>query len=250
VLAEPGLPGTAAAGTARRAPVAVLALDVASAAEARLLLHAVPQAGWVKVGLQLFTAEGTSLVRSLVDDGRRVFLDLKLHDIPNTVAGAVRSASALGVDLLTVHASGGRAMLQAAAGAASGSPTRLLAVTVLTSLDGEEVAEAWGRDGLDTASEVGRLAGLALSCGVEGVVCSVHEAGAIRTSYGWEPLVLTPGIRLPRGDAGDQRRVATPAEAVAAGSDFLVIGRAVTGAPDPAVAWAEVERGIIGSVVE
>jgi len=247
VLAEPG---AAAPGTARRAPVPVLALDVPSAAEAHLLLRAVPEAEWVKVGLQLFTAEGPALVRSLVDAGRRVFLDLKLHDIPNTVAGAVRSASALGVDLLTVHASGGRAMLQAAAGAASGSVTRLLAVTVLTSLNDEEVAEAWGRGRLDTPSEVGRLAGLALSCGVQGVVCSVHEAAAIRTSYGSEPLVLTPGIRLPGGDAGDQRRVATPAAAVSAGSDFLVIGRAVTGALDPAAAWAEVERGIIASAVE
>jgi orotidine-5'-phosphate decarboxylase len=239
-----------APGTGQRAPVPVLALDVPTAADADRLLRAVPDADWVKVGLQLFTAEGPPLVRSLVEGGRRVFLDLKLHDIPNTVAGAVRSASGLGVELLTVHASGGRAMLEAAAAAASGTGTRLLAVTVLTSLHDEEVAEAWGRDRLDTGAEVHRLAGLAFASGVEGVVCAVHEAGGIRADHGPDPLVLTPGIRLRGGDVGDQRRVATPAAAVAAGSDFLVIGRAVTGSPDPAGAWAEVRRGIIASAVE
>jgi orotidine-5'-phosphate decarboxylase len=224
----------------------VLALDVATAEAAHGLLGRVPDARWVKVGLQLFIAGGPSLVRDLVASGRRVFLDLKLHDIPNTVAGAVESAAALGVDLLTVHASGGRAMLEAASRAATGAGgPRLLAVTVLTSLTDREAAEAWGRSALDAGAEVRRLASLAHGCGVDGVVASVHEAAAIRADLGGEAIILTPGIRLPGDAAGDQARVATPEQAARAGADYLVLGRSVTAAAEPAAAWDHAVAGIL-----
>jgi orotidine-5'-phosphate decarboxylase len=227
-------------------PVPILALDVPEATRARELLQLVPDARWVKVGLQLFTAAGPAFVRELVGGGHRVFLDLKLHDIPNTVARAVESASALGVDLLTVHASGGRAMLSAASAAASGeSSPRLLAVTLLTSLSASEAAEAWGRPEVDVGEEVRRLAGLASDCGIDGVVASVHEASLIRAAAGRELLLLTPGIRLADDEAGDQFRIATPQEAARAGVNFLVIGRAVTAASDPAAAWKRVAAGIL-----
>jgi orotidine-5'-phosphate decarboxylase len=237
--------------TASDVPVPILALDVPDASGAREMLQRVSAARWVKVGLQLFTAEGPAFVRDLVRDGYRVFLDLKLHDIPNTVAQAVASASALGVDLLTVHASGGRAMLTAAREAAGSGPSpRLLAVTLLTSLSAPEAAEAWGRAEVDVAAEALRLAGLARECGIDGVVASVHEAAAIRGRAANELLILTPGIRLPGGEAGDQARIATPEAAARAGVDFLVIGRTVTSAPDPAAAWDAVEKGIIRGLPE
>jgi orotidine-5'-phosphate decarboxylase len=229
----------------KRAAVPILALDVPTAADADALLRRVPDAEWVKVGLQLFTAEGPPVVRALVAASRRVFLDLKLHDIPNTVAGAVGSAAGLGAELLTVHASGGRAMLSAASAAAERSGAlRLLAVTVLTSLQEREVAEAWGRGEVSAGAEAVRLAALARDCGIDGVVCSVHEAAAIRRRIGGEALVLTPGIRLPDAGTDDQARTASPRDAVAAGADFLVIGRTVSGAADPAAAWASVVEGI------
>ncbi len=214
----------------------ILALDVPDAAAAFALLDRVgPAADFVKVGLQLFTAEGPGVVRALHERGCRVFLDLKLHDIPNTVAQAVRSAASLGVELLTLHASGGGAMMRAARAAGDGGP-KLLAVTVLTSLSAGEVAEAWGRDAVSAEAEVERLARLAHACGMDGVVASVHELAAIRRTLPRGFRVLTPGIRLAGDDAGDQSRVATPAEAVRLGADYLVIGRSVTAAPDPAAA--------------
>jgi orotidine-5'-phosphate decarboxylase len=222
-------------------PIPILALDVPDAAGAfRLLERVGPGADFVKVGLQLFTAEGPAVVRRLRAEGRRVFLDLKLHDIPNTVAQAVRAAAALEVELLTVHASGGAAMLRAAADAAAGSGTRLLGVTVLTSLSAPELAAAWGRAELSAEAEVVRLAGLAAECGIDGVVASVQEVAAIRASAGDDLLVLTPGIRLAGDAAGDQARVATPAEAARLGADYLVLGRSVTAAADPAAALAAV----------
>jgi orotidine-5'-phosphate decarboxylase len=240
-------------GGAVRAAVPILALDVPDADGAWALLERVPDARWVKVGLQLFVAEGPSLVRALVARDRRVFLDLKLHDIPNTVAHAVRSAAALGAELLTVHASGGRAMLRAAseaAGERGGGGPALLAVTLLTSLSDAEAAEAWGRSGVVAAAEVARLARLAAECGMDGVVASVHEIAAIRAETGASLRVLTPGIRLPGDDAGDQARVATPERAARLGADFLVLGRSVTAAPDPAAAWERVRQGIIGGAGE
>lgn len=221
--------------------VPILALDVPGAREAFALVECVPRAEFVKVGLQLYTAEGPAIVRELRARGRRIFLDLKLHDIPNTVAGAVRSAAALGVDLLTVHASGGDSMLRAATGAAADAGAlRLLAVTVLTSFSGEQLARTWGRETVRVDDEVVRLARLAAGAGIPGVVASVHEAAAIRSAIGDEIVILTPGIRLAGDVAGDQSRVATPAEAVRRGADFLVIGRTVTAAEDPAAAFDRV----------
>ena len=219
----------------------ILALDVPDAASAFALLERVgPGADFVKVGLQLFTAEGPEVVRALHARDCRVFLDLKLHDIPNTVASAVRSAAALGVELLTLHASGGAAMMRAARAAAGDEGPALLAVTVLTSLSAEETAEAWGRDTVTAEAEVERLARMAHACGMDGVVASVHELPAIRGSLPRGFRVLTPGIRLAGDDAGDQTRVATPAEAVRLGADYLVIGRSVTAAADPAAAMGAV----------
>jgi orotidine-5'-phosphate decarboxylase len=219
----------------------ILALDVPDAASAFALLERVgPGADFVKVGLQLFTAEGPEVVRALHDRGCRVFLDLKLHDIPNTVAGAVRSAAALGVELLTLHASGGAAMMRAARAAAGDRGPALLAVTVLTSLSAQETAEAWGRDAVTAEAEVERLARLAHACGMDGVVASVHELPAIRRALPRTFRVLTPGIRLAGDDAGDQTRVATPAEAARLGADYLVIGRSVTAAASPAAAMGAV----------
>ena len=214
-------------------PIPIVALDVPDAAAALALLDRLgPSAGFVKVGLQLFTAEGPEIVRALRERGVRVFLDLKLHDIPNTVAHAVKSAAALEVELLTVHASGGASMLRAAADAAAGTALTLLGVTVLTSLDERELAEAWGRDGLRMEDEVERLARLAERCGIPGVVASVHELPAVRRAAPGL-RVLTPGIRLAGDAAGDQSRTATPAEAATLGADYVVLGRSVTAAPDP-----------------
>jgi len=218
-------------------PIPIIALDVPTAAAAFDLLDRLgPSADFAKVGLQLFTAEGPAVVRELRGRGTRVFLDLKLHDIPNTVAHAVESAAGLDVDLLTLHASGGAAMLRAAADAARGARLQLLGVTVLTSLDDAGLAQAWGRDRVTTDAEVGRLAELARDCGIPGVVASVHELPAVRRAAGQEMRVLTPGIRLAGDAAGDQSRVATPAEAARLGADFVVLGRSVTAAADPAAA--------------
>ena len=218
----------------------ILALDVRSSAEALALVDRVPQADFVKVGLQLYTAEGPAVVEALRERRRRVFLDLKLHDIPNTVAGAVGSASRLGVDLLTIHASGGAAMMEAAVVAAQGSGPRLLAVTVLTSFTADGLSQAWGREGARVEDEVVRLALLADEAGVPGVVASVHEVRPIRDAVGDRLRILTPGIRLAGDGAGDQARVATPREAAQLGADYLVIGRTVTGAADPAAAFERV----------
>lgn len=229
----------------RRPVIPILALDVPRAADALALVERLPRAEWVKVGLQLYTAEGPEIVRALRARGRRIFLDLKLHDIPNTVAGAVASARELEVDLLTVHASGGEAMLRAAAEAAAGQAApRLLAVTVLTSFTPAGLATAWGRDALDVQQEVVRLARLSHDFGVPGVVASVQEAAAIRAALGDSLEILTPGIRLAGDSPGDQARVATPAEAIRLGSDYLVLGRTVTAAADPAEAFDQVLREI------
>jgi len=218
-------------------PIPIIALDVPARAGAESLLDRLgPGADFVKVGLQLFTAEGPDVVRVMHDRGCRVFLDLKLHDIPNTVAHAVRSAAGLGVELLTVHASGGPAMLRAARDAAGTDGPGLLGVTVLTSLSAAELAQAWGRDTLSAGAEVARLAGLARDAGLLGVVASVAEVPVIRAAAGGGVRVLTPGIRLAGDAAGDQSRVATPAEAARLGADYVVLGRSVTAAADPAAA--------------
>jgi orotidine-5'-phosphate decarboxylase len=190
---------------------------------------------WFKVGMELYYAAGNRIVHKLRDRGFSVFLDLKLHDIPNTVAGAVRSATQAGASLLTVHAGGGGAMMSAAAEAASapGSP-RLLAVTVLTSMDASELA-AIGIT-VSPAEQVLRLARLAQTSGIDGMVCSPEEVAALRKQTGPDTLLVIPGIR-PTGSAiGDQKRIATPAEAIAHGASMLVVGRPITRAADPAQA--------------
>ncbi|HEX2091111.1 MAG TPA: orotidine-5'-phosphate decarboxylase [Longimicrobiaceae bacterium] len=236
----------------KQPPTPIIALDVPRAEDALALVGRLgPAAGWVKVGLQLYTAEGPGVVRALRDRGLRVFLDLKLHDIPNTVARAVESAAGLGVDLLTVHAAGGRAMLRAAreaAGERGGGGVRLFAVTVLTSLSGAELGEAWGRTGVSAEEEAVRLARLADGTGMDGVVASVHEAARIRTQAGKGVGILTPGIRLAGDAAGDQARVATPAQAAGAGVDFVVVGRTVTAADDPAAAFRAVRDELAGGL--
>jgi orotidine-5'-phosphate decarboxylase len=238
------------AGATHRAEP-ILALDVPGGEEALALADRLPEAGFVKVGLQLYTAAGPEIVRELRARGRRVFLDLKLHDIPNTVAGAVASAAGLGVELLTVHAGGGSAMLRAAARAAGETSLRLLGVTVLTSFTPAGLAEAWGREeGLSVEREVVRLAALCGESGIHGLVASVRELSAIRAALGDAPRVLTPGIRLAGDSAGDQARVATPAEAVRLGADYIVIGRTVTAAADPAAAWERVHEEVADALSE
>jgi orotidine-5'-phosphate decarboxylase len=219
----------------------IVALDFPEAEPAFALVRRLPADTWYKVGLELFTRAGPPVVRRLVEQGRHVFLDLKLHDIPNTVAGAARAAAALGVRLLTLHASGGEDMLRAAADAvaseneAGDGDTRLLAITVLTSLDDGSLAAVMG-DGARVEPSVGRLAGLARESGVDGVVSSVGECRAVKLACGPDFLVVTPGIRLSGEGAQDQKRVATPAVAREAGADFLVVGRSITRAEDPAAA--------------
>lgn len=232
----------------------VIPLDVPAWEEARVLVERLgDDADFFKVGLELYTREGPRVVRELKERGKRVFLDLKLHDIPATVSGAAEAAASHQVDLLTVHTTGGRAMMEAAAegarrGMSGDAPrTRLLGVTLLTSLSGSDVESIWGRSILSVRDEVIRLAGLAREAGLDGVVSSPLEARPIRRSLGEDALVVTPGIRLAGGEQHDQVRVATPAQAVEAGADHLVVGRAITAARDPKEALARVRGEIAGA---
>ncbi|MBV9879364.1 MAG: orotidine-5'-phosphate decarboxylase [Gemmatirosa sp.] len=222
-------------------PEPIVALDFA---DRRTALSFVDQVGdgcrFYKVGLELFTAEGPGVVAAVRERGPRVFLDLKLHDIPNTVAGAVRSAARLGASLLTVHATGGSTMLRAAADAAAGSGCDLLAVTVLTSLDADAAASVWGRPVPRLEDDVVRLAGLAADAGLHGVVCSGQEAALVRARWGPTLATLVPGIRRAGAGVDDQARIVTPAMAAAAGARYVVLGRAVTAAADPAAALASI----------
>jgi orotidine-5'-phosphate decarboxylase len=211
----------------------IVPLDVPSAAEADALLErlgGVPS--WIKVGLELFCAEGPSIVTAYAARGLRVMLDLKLHDIPETVARATARVASLGAGLLTVHAGGGRAMLEAAVRACG--ETRLLAVTVLTSLDDADLDEIGARG--PVADLVRRRAELAIAAGCHGVVASPHEVAAIRAIAPPGFVVVTPGVRPAGSAAGDQKRVMTPREARAAGADMVVVGRPLRDAPDPAAA--------------
>lgn len=218
----------------RRRSELIVALDFPETSQAMALVERLGGEGrfW-KVGLELFSRGGSDVVQQLLDRGHRVFLDLKLHDIPNTVAAAARVASRLGVDLLTVHASGGTRMMAAAREGVEGSRTRILAVTVLTSLSAGELSASWGRAEAEPEVEVGRLAGLAMAAGAHGVVASPGEVRALRARIGPEPLVVTPGIRMAGDGAHDQFRISGPAEAVEAGADFLVVGRPITRSKDP-----------------
>jgi orotidine-5'-phosphate decarboxylase len=219
----------------------IVALDVPNLDEARALVARLAgRVGMFKIGSQLFTAAGPDFVRELAARGEKVFLDLKYHDIPNTVANAVASASRLGVALVDVHALGGRAMLEAAVGALPALGTRLLAVTILTSHDEETLGQI-GVDG-GVADSVKRLALLARDAKADGVVASPHEVALIREACGRDFLIVTPGIRPAGSQAGDQARAATPAAARAAGADYVVVGRPVTEAADPAEAAAAIVR--------
>lgn len=210
----------------------IIALDVPSLDAAKTLVARLgPQADFVKVGLELFTAEGPRVVEYLRGEGKRVFLDLKLYDIPNTVRGAAQSAAQMGVSLLTVHGYGGAAMVDAAVEGA-GKDLGILVVTVLTSFDAPSLGVALGREAPEVGGEVLRLTQLADRAGAHGIVCSGHEVRAVRASYPkLKPLV--PGIRLAGGAAHDQARIATPEKAAEDGAAYLVLGRAVTAAPDP-----------------
>jgi orotidine-5'-phosphate decarboxylase len=215
----------------------IIALDVSRASEAQKIVTEVGEAASTyKVGKQLFTAEGPQVVRDLVASGRKVFLDLKFHDIPNTVAGAVKSAAGLNVSMLTVHASGGSKMLRAAAeaGAQSSSKPLILAVTVLTSLSDQDLQELGLPVGV--ADQVLRLAGIARNAGIGGIVASANEAQALRRNLGTGFAIVTPGVRPAGAEVGDQARVVTPADAIRAGASHIVVGRPITGDPNPAQA--------------
>jgi len=216
----------------------IVALDLESELDALRLLDRIPDARWVKVGSVLMTREGPSLLHELHSRGLRIFLDLKWHDIPNTVAGAVTAARSLGVAMATVHSLGGAAMMRAAA-EAGGDGLGLVAVTVLTSHSAEDYAATVGRDRVSLLEEVGRLADQARAAGLRGVVCSSHEASLVRQRLGAGPWIVVPGIRRPSDVSGDQVRTATPAAAVEAGATHLVVGRPILTAPDPAEAFRE-----------
>ena len=218
----------------------IVALDFPTAAAALDQVDRLEgQALWFKVGLELYLTAGSAIVSVLRDRGFQVFLDLKLHDIPNTVGAAVRSVAPIGASLLTVHASGGSAMLSAAADAASAPDSpRLLAVTVLTSMDATELRGIGVAD--EPAAQVLRLARLAKSCGISGLVCSPAEVSGLRADPGPAPLLVVPGIRPAGSDQGDQKRVATPSSAIQDGASMLVVGRPITQAPDPAAALARI----------
>jgi orotidine-5'-phosphate decarboxylase len=222
----------------------IVALDVSSAAAAQKIVAALGDSALTyKVGMRLYTAEGPQVVRDLIASGRRVFLDLKYHDIPNTVGGAVREAAQLGVSMLTVHASGGGKMLQAAVDAARiREGLMVLAVTVLTSMDEHDLENVGVRGRV--VDSVIRLAAIALANGCHGVVASAREASTLRTELGDRFVIVTPGVRPAGSGYGDQVRVVTPAEAVASGASYIVVGRPITEAPDPA---AEA-RAILGQI--
>ena len=214
-------------------PALIVALDVPTLKKMEAALERLPDSiEWYKVGLELFCAEGPAVLEPLKKRNKKIFLDLKLHDIPHTVACAVKTAASHGVNMMTVHAIGGRAMLEAAAKAASecDNPPKLVAVTTLTSLSQDDFIDL----GIDrTVSDQALALGeLAISSGIDGMVTSAHEAGALRSKFA-EALLVPPGIRMPDGDVGDQKRVATPAFAVQQGSSHLVVGRPIMQADDP-----------------
>ncbi|MDP2031211.1 MAG: orotidine-5'-phosphate decarboxylase [Thiobacillus sp.] len=222
----------------------IVALDFADAASALVLVERLdPALCRLKVGKELFTAAGPEFVRVLVARGYDVFLDLKFHDIPNTVAAACRAAAGLGVWMLNVHASGGSRMMTAAR-EALGNQSRplLIAVTVLTSMSAEDLSEVGVSDA--PAEQVLRLARLTQKCKLDGVVCSAQEASMLRADLGAAFRLVTPGIRPAGIDAGDQRRVMTPVQALSAGATDLVIGRPITAAVDPLVALQQIQFDI------
>jgi orotidine-5'-phosphate decarboxylase len=232
---RPAFPGSSSDPSIHARERLIVALDVPSATEAIALADRLEGAcRWVKVGLELYVAAGPSVLEPLLKRGYSIFLDLKLHDIPNTVAGAVRSAAGLGVGMLTVHAGGGPAMLATAKEALAGTenPPELLAVTVLTSMD-QAQCTAVGL-GLEPAAQVELLAKMGIEAGVRGFVCSPQEVGAIRKLTGPEGVLVIPGIRPAGAAIGDQKRIATPTDALKNGASYLVVGRPITQAENPA----------------
>lgn len=237
------------ARTEQRTPV-IVALDFADADSTLAFVRRLePSLCQLKIGKELFTASGRSLAESLIKQGFKLFLDLKYHDIPNTVAQACRVAADMGVWMVDVHASGGRRMMEAAAEAVANYAQKpmLIGVTVLTSMAQEDLAELG--IGVPIEEQVLRLAKLAQSSGLDGVVCSAYEAAPLRAALGQEFALVTPGIRLDvAGNDDDQRRIMTPAQALAAGSTYLVMGRPVTQAADPVAVLREVNALAAGAV--
>jgi orotidine-5'-phosphate decarboxylase len=224
-----------------------LVLDVSTRKEAMDLVRPLYDlTGMFKVGMQLFTAEGPSIVREIISGGGKVFLDLKFHDIPNTVMSAAVEAARLGVSMMTIHTAGGMAMMQAVAKKLrenfGSSKPMVVGVTVLTSLDDNALRETGVTSTIDT--QVLRMAKLAEESGVDGVVCSPREIQMIRRSVRSDFKIVTPGIRLPGQSADDQQRMATPRDAIDAGADYIVIGRAVTNAPNPRQALESLLEGL------
>jgi orotidine-5'-phosphate decarboxylase len=225
----------------------ILALDVPSRAEAEAFLTRIgPDLRWVKIGLQMFLREGPEIVDAIARRGPKIFLDLKLHDIPNTVASAIRSLRGRPCDLLTIHAAGGGEMMRQAVEAAreTNPALRLLAVTALTSMDDAALAETGVPGG--ASAQVERLATLALGTGVPGLICSPQELPALRAKFGAKPFLVTPGVRPAGADAGDQKRTLTPREAATAGADLLVMGRPLLRTEDPRAALAAIRAEIAG----
>jgi orotidine-5'-phosphate decarboxylase len=225
----------------------IVALDVPSAAASDELVNRLEgTCHWFKVGMELFTAAGPAVIEPFIARGHSVFLDLKFHDIPNTVAGAVRSAATLGVRMMTVHSAGGPAMLAAAREGLQGvaNPPELLAVTVLTSMD----AAALKASGIDRspAHQVELLAKICLEAGIRGFVCSPQEVAALRALTGPEGILVVPGIRPAGANSADQKRIATPADAIRNGASYLVVGRPITQAPNP----AEAAHAILAEMAE
>lgn len=217
----------------------IVALDVPSAAEAINLCDRLPQVDFWKIGLELFIADGVTVLRELKTRNKRIFLDLKLHDIPNTVASACRVATKYGADFLTIHAAGGGAMMQAAQAEVQDSSTQLLAVSLLTSISATALADDL-KVGLDIPEYVSQMVLLARASGLRGAVCSPHEAAKLRSLLGDDFCLVTPGVRPSGAAVGDQSRVMTPRQAIAAGANYLVIGRPITAAVDPITAWEQI----------
>jgi orotidine-5'-phosphate decarboxylase len=223
-------------------PIPIVALDVPDMERAQRLVRALGDAcSFYKVGSELFTSVGPDVVEWLRAQGNRVFLDLKFHDIPNTVRSASRAAAACGASLITVHGIGGAAMIAGAVDGA-GADCGVLAVTVLTSLDSEQLSHSLGKPVVSVAEEVSRIAALARSAGAHGVVCSGHESARIVTEHADHLATLVPGVRLPGDTANDQSRVVSPSDAARARASYIILGRTVTAATDPAVAMRRVSE--------
>jgi orotidine-5'-phosphate decarboxylase len=232
----------------------IVPLDVPTQAEAEALVEQLPQVQWWKVGLELFVSSGPDILQTLKNRQKRIFLDLKFHDIPNTMAGACRAAGSYGVDLITVHATAGRSALQAASiAAAEGSqaagcpPPKLIAVTLLTSLSSRDLAFDL-KIPVELPEYALQMALLAQEAGLQGAVCSPQEASQLRQVCGDDFLLVCPGVRPSWAQAGDQRRSMTPLDAFKAGADYLVIGRPITAATDPVAAWERISDELAASV--